>query len=399
MVSRMGVGPVRHQASREGLVEHAGFAWPMDGKHIARPRDPADRSVLQYTNRRRPRQALVARWQRVVCCRLTFAAHLRSDPRARRTLAALDGSTVVVLDALPDRPIASQAAVTFGNFDGVHLGHRALLAVVRQAADRLGGPACVVTFDPHPLVLLRPDRAPQAVDTLQGRLEQLQLAGVDVAVVLRFDAALASQSAHWFAETALFDRLAARAVIVGPDTRFGQGGSGDIALLQSLGRAHGATVTTCPGALYDNAIVSSSRVRHTVAAGDMALAAALLGRPFSLQGPVVQGDQRGRLIGFPTANVDAPSQQRPASGVYACRIALPDGRLLPAVTNCGTRPTFAGARWQVEAHVFDFTEDLYGQTVRLHFVQRLRGEQKFDGLPALQAQITQDMAAARAILA
>jgi riboflavin kinase/FMN adenylyltransferase len=290
------------------------------------------------------------------------------------------------------------SAVAFGNFDGVHLGHRALLGAVRRAADRLGGPACVVTFDPHPLQLLRPQAAPLAVDSLQGRLDQFADCGVDVAVVLAFDATLAAQPPEWFAQTALFGALAARAVVVGPDTRYGQGGRGDLQLLQRYGHAVGAQVEVCPPALHEGQVVSSTRVRAAIAGGDVALARALLGRTWSLHGPIVHGDHRGRALGFPTANLESPLQQQPAAGVYATRLELPGGRSFAAVTHCGTRPTFAGVRWQVESHLPGFDGDLYGQTVRLQFVQRLRGELRFEGPDALRAQIGRDIAAARAAL-
>jgi riboflavin kinase/FMN adenylyltransferase len=306
---------------------------------------------------------------------------------------------VQVLSSLPPEPPSQPAAVTFGNFDGVHLGHRALLAEVRRAADRLGGPACVVTFDPHPLQLLRPAQAPLAVDSLEGRLQQLAAAGVDLTVVLAFDATLAARTAQWFAGDALLQGLHARAIVVGPDTRYGLGGAGDLQLLQRLGHGLGAEIVACPPTLHRGEVVSSSRVRSAIAAGDVLLAAALLGRPWSLHGAVVQGDQRGRTIGFATANIDAHLQQQPAAGVYATRLYLPDGSALDAVSHCGTRPTFSGVRWQVEAHVLDWHGDLYGQTVRLQFLERLRGEQRFDGLEALRTQIGRDIAAARAVFA
>lgn len=304
-----------------------------------------------------------------------------------------------VLTELPLQSLDAAGAVSFGNFDGVHLGHRALLAAVRRAADRFGGPACVVTFEPHPLQLLQPQRAPRAVDSLDGRLQQLAQAGMDLTLVLRFDAALAAQPGDWFVQHVLLGRLNARAIIVGPDTRYGRGGQGDLQLLQRLCAEQGAEVTACAPTLHDGEVVSSSRIRSAIASGDVVRAAALLGRPWSLHGTVIQGDQRGRTIGFATANLDADAQQQPAAGVYATRLWLRDGQVRDAVTHCGTRPTFAGVRWQVEAHALDFDGDLYGQQVRLQFFQRLRGEQRFDGLAALRAQIGRDIDAARAILA
>lgn len=310
-----------------------------------------------------------------------------------------------ILYTLPTRPDPASAqaslrrgAATFGNFDGVHLGHRALLAVVRQAAERSGGPATVVTFDPHPLRLLRPERAPRAVDTLQGRLEWLERVGVDRTVVLRFDQALAERSAQWFANEVLIDGLGAAEIVLGPDTRFGHRGAGDLQLLQQLAAPRGVTVTPCAALSWGGQPVSSSRVRHEVAAGRVEEAAQLLGRPWSLHGTVVRGDARGRTIGFATANLEAPSQIQPAAGVYACRALLADGRVLGAVTNCGVRPTFGHDAWRVEAHLFDFAGDLYDQPLRLAFLQRLRGEQRFASAAELVAQIAVDAEQARQVL-
>ena len=289
--------------------------------------------------------------------------------------------------------------MAFGNFDGVHLGHQALLAALRQLADNLGGLAIVVTLHPHPLLLLRPDRAPQAVDSLDGRLAQLAHFGVNATLVLPFDAALAARSAHWFAETVLFDGLSAGALVTGHDTRFGHGGAGDGQLLHQLAQPRGITVVGCAPVLWQDEVVSSSRVRKTVAAGDVATAAALLGRPWALQGQVVHGDHRGRTIGFATANIAAPDQVMPAHGVYAGWLLRDGHPPLQAVTNVGVRPTFGGQHVQVEAHCLDFEGDLYDQTVRLQFVARLRDEQRFAGKDALVAQIANDVLAARQILA
>lgn len=306
--------------------------------------------------------------------------------------------TVNVLDRLPDTPELTPAAVCFGNFDGVHVGHQTLLAEVRTAADRLGGPACAVTFDPHPLTLLRPEAAPPAVDTLAGRLRGLQACGIDRALVLRFDAELAAKPAEWFARDVLCRALGARWLVAGNDVRFGHGGQGNLALLQAIAGEFGAVVQTCPPLFHAGQVVSSSRVRAAVAAGRVEEAAVLLGRPFCLRGTVVQGDQRGRQLGFPTANVAAPSQVRPAAGVYACLFEGDDGVLHDAVANAGMRPTFAGDRWQVEAHLLEWQGDLYGRPAHLHLVARLRDEQRFAGLDALIAQIRHDIAAARLAL-
>ena len=298
------------------------------------------------------------------------------------------------LSALAALVAGRRSAVTFGNFDGVHLGHKALLGQVRAAAASLSGPAVVVTFDPHPLALLRPERAPACIDTLDGRLNQLAGQGIDAALVLRFDAALAARSAEWFATEVLLAAANAGHIVAGHDTRFGHQGAGDVPLLQRLATRQGATVAQVGPVLFGGEVVSSSRVRRAVSAGATDVAWRLLERPFALAGEVVQGDQRGRTIGFPTANVAAPAQVQPRAGVYAAWLQTPDHGWLPAVVNCGTRPTFDGQRWQVEAHVPGFSGDLYHQQVRLHFGPRLRDEQRFAGLDALLAQIRADTAAA-----
>ncbi len=299
---------------------------------------------------------------------------------------------------LPDHHATVHSAVVFGNFDGVHLGHRALLARLVAHAQDLSGPAIAITFDPHPLAVLRPDRTPLAVEPLDARLRKLRDQGVDRTFVLCFNAAFAAQSANWFASTVLRDLLGARAITVGPDTRFGHGGGGDVDLLRRVMAKSLGIVDIFAGVELDGQLVSSSRVRAAVQAGDVALAARLLDRPFALRGTVVHGDARGRLIGFPTANLQPENQVIPGRGVYACRAAI-DGVKHNAVVNIGTRPTFDGHSLRIEAHILDFQGDLYGRHLELTFIARLRAEQRFDGVPALVAQLTSDVAAARALLA
>jgi len=291
-------------------------------------------------------------------------------------------------------PPARPAAVAFGTFDGVHLGHQALLAALRAGADGLGGPATVLTFEPHPLAVLRPEQAPPAVDPLATRLELLAACGMDIAVVLPFDRALAERAPDWFGREVLLGHLGARLLVTGRDTRFGCGGAGDVALLQTYASEVGAQVAIHPGVQMGGERVSSSRVRAAVAAGDVAAASALLGRPFCLRGSVVRGDGRGRQLGFATANVAAPDQVQPGHGVYVCLVDTGEGPRA-AVTNVGMRPTFAGSARQVEAHVLDFAGDLYDRPLALHFLARLRDEQRFAGLDALVAQIARDVAATR----
>jgi len=312
-------------------------------------------------------------------------------PRAKEPL------TVEILHDLPQAPLPRRAALTFGNFDGVHIGHAALLSVVSQAARKLHGPCTVVTFDPHPLRLLRPESAPLAVDTLAGRLAALQALGVDRTVVLRFDADFAARPAEWFARDVLVRALGASHIVTGPDARFGRGGCGDADLLRRVAADSGGHVEIFQGILHGGAFVSSSRVREAVAAGDVAEAASLLGRPFCLRGDVVHGDGIGTSLGFPTANLASPGQVQPADGVYAA-LAQVGGQTLDAVVHLGARPTFAAARPQVEVHLLDWTGDIYGCAVDLHVIKRLRGVQRFAGTTELTAQIRCDIEGARSAI-
>lgn len=272
-----------------------------------------------------------------------------------------------------------------------------LIDQLRAVAAPAGLAVTVVTFDPHPLTLLRPDRAPLALDTLDGRRRWLRAAGVERVEVLTFDRAFAARSAQWFADEVLFKRYGAQVVIASDDSRFGAGGQGDIALLRQRAAAHGARVLRCPAISRGGEVVSSSRIRRLIAAGELGLANALLGRPFALRGEVVHGDARGRTLGFPTANVAIGGQVRPSPGVYAGHLEV-DGARHPAVCNLGVRPTVDGAAYRVEAHLLDWQGDLYGAQVSLHLHARLRGERRFDGLQALSAQIQRDCVAARACL-
>lgn len=299
-------------------------------------------------------------------------------------------SPLRVHHTLPPQPPAQPAAIAFGNFDGVHLGHRALLAQLRQDADRLNGPLIVVTFHPHPLHFLRPDRAPAALDTLEGRLKWLEHFGVDEVVVLRFDAQLAAVPAEIFAREWLCQRLHGRAFAVGPDMHFGHQRRGDAQLLRTIAAETGGTVHLFRGEQVAGDRVSSSRVRHAVADGNLPLATQLLGRPYALRGHVVHGDARGQTLGFPTANLHAPQQVQPQNGIYA-GLAKVRGQFHPAAISQGTRPTFAGQDVRTEAFLLDFQGDLYDQPLDLHFLFHLRDELHFADLPSLIAQIDRDV--------
>ncbi len=294
----------------------------------------------------------------------------------------------------------ARSVVVPGNHDGVHLGHQALFAHARRVAAGEGLAVVALTFDPHPLRELAPERAPMPLTTIARRVELLLAAGADRVEIAHFDAGYAAQTAEDWVDVRLVRELGARALIVGPDFRFGRDRGGDLARLEELGRARGFVVDVAsevrlPGT---GERVSSTAVRSALMRGDVAHAAALLGRPHRVDGLVVEGHKRGRTIGFPTANLAPDPILLPLDGVYAVRLQLPDGSWKGGVANLGTRPTFAAGR-SLEAHLFEFDGDLYGARASLEFVERIRDEKKFDGPEALVAQIRLDAEVARALLA
>jgi riboflavin kinase/FMN adenylyltransferase len=291
------------------------------------------------------------------------------------------------------------SVVTIGNFDGVHLGHRALVDRTVERARTLDLRPVALTFDPHPTAVLRPDAVPLALQSLDERVAMLRTLGIDHVEVVRFDAELAARTPEEFVTDILAARLDARSVVVGENFRFGRGAAGDVAMLARLGGTLGFDVDAVTLVGGDGAAWSSSALRGLLAAGDLDGVAAGLGRPFSLTGEVVHGAGRGRTIGVPTANVAiAPGRALPADGVYACVATAGEGRW-PAVVNIGVRPTFDGVGRTVEAHLLDADVDLYGRPLTLTFVARIRGEQRFDGPEALVARIRTDIAEAREALA
>lgn len=291
--------------------------------------------------------------------------------------------------------ISARPVLTIGNFDGVHLGHQHLLSRVVARARALDAPACVYTFDPAPRAVLEPERCPPRILDLDQRVALLGRHGIDHVVVEPFDRDFAARPASWFAQEILAERLAPAALVVGHDFRFGRGRAGRTGDLATL--LPDLQVEQVDQLLVEGVRPSSSRIREAVAEGRVRDAAEMLGRDYSLRGVVVPGDQRGQQLGFPTANIDTLAELLPASGVYAARVPI-DGRPLPAVVNLGVRPTFAGRRFLIEAHLLDFEDDLYGRTLELRFVEFLRPERRFSGPEALVAQIAEDVASAREIL-
>jgi riboflavin kinase/FMN adenylyltransferase len=294
-------------------------------------------------------------------------------------------------------PEAPPAAVALGVFDGVHLAHRAILATAVARARAAGLSALACTFDPHPAEILLPGRAPAPISTLEERLEVLVETGVDATVVVAFTPELARVEPEAFVRGVLVERLKAREVVVGYNHTFGRGARGDARLLQSLAEGLGFRAHVVPPLMIDGVPVSSSEIRAALRVGEVERANRYLGRPYAIKGEVVPGAGRGRRLGFPTANIRSDRPVLLPWGVYAGRVQL-EGASHAAVINIGVRPTFGESHLVVEAHLLDFAGTLYGHTLRVAFVIRLREERQFPGPEALRQQIDQDIAAARSRL-
>jgi riboflavin kinase/FMN adenylyltransferase len=300
-----------------------------------------------------------------------------------------------IVRGLPSVPPERRpSAVALGVFDGVHLGHRAILGAAVAHGRAADAPALACTFEPNPLEVLQPERAPLPITTLDERLELIAACGVDGTVVLTFTRELAAVEPEAFVKDVLVERLVARQVVVGFNHRFGRAARGDAALLRELGARMGFTVDVIAPLKVDGAPVSSTAIRAALGRGDLDAAARMLGRPYTLPGTVVAGAGRGRTLGFPTANVAPARPVLVAPGVYACTFEVA-GESRRAVVNVGVRPTFGEATLAVEAYLLDFSGDLYGQTVRLVFVSRVREERRFPSVDALRAQIAEDVETAR----
>lgn len=296
-------------------------------------------------------------------------------------------------------PPASGTAVTIGTFDGVHLGHRALIAATISAARERGLASCAVTWDRHPLQTLRPEAAPPLLTSPERKIELLEETGLDALAVLPFDREFSSWPPEKFVAEVLVRGLRARVVLVGEGWRFGHKAAGDVPLLVRLGDELGFEALAVDLHASGDEATSSSRIRAAVAAGKLDEAAALLGRRFDLDGVVTEGDARGKGMGFPTANVvPDPAVVRPPVGVYACRARVGKSWLAAAV-NLGVNPTFGeGTPVRIEAHLLDFTGDLYGSSLRVEFVRRLRDERRFDTVGELVEQIGRDVEETRRVV-
>lgn len=291
-----------------------------------------------------------------------------------------------------------RAVLTLGNFDGVHLGHQAIVRQAAETAARLGGRAVALTFHPHPVAVLAPDRAPPLIHPLRERLALLAELGAAIIVVQRFTPAFAALDPEAFVRDFLLRHLELVHAVVGYNVTFGRGRAGTVETLRALGARYGFAVDEVGPVTVGGERVSSTTLRDALAVGDVRRAARLLGRPYALRGRVVLGEQRGRTLGFPTANLRyRTGLMLPADGVYAARVQV-DGVARGGVVNIGMRPTFGARRRTVEAHLFDFSGDLYGRWMTVEMIERLRGEQRFSGPAALAQAIAEDVARARALL-
>ena len=293
-------------------------------------------------------------------------------------------------------PVRSGAVLAVGNFDGVHLGHRRMIEQLVALARELGTLAWAVTFDPPPLALLAPGRMPPQLTTLPQKIERLKSIGVDEVIVCPTTRELLALSAEQFFEGILLQQLGCRGMVEGPNFRFGRGRGGDIALLQKLCAEHQLPLVIVEACELEGNMVSSSEVRSALLTGNVAQARRLLGRPYSISGVVAQGAQRGRQLGFPTANLDQIETLLPPEGVYAGQATV-DGVRYPVALNIGPNPTFEEHRLKVEAHLVGFSGDLYGRVVTVEFLEHLRGVVKFPGIEALRTQLQHDIAEAKRI--
>jgi riboflavin kinase/FMN adenylyltransferase len=297
-----------------------------------------------------------------------------------------------------------RTAVTIGAYDGVHRGHLRIIEAVRQLASAAGARSAVMTFDRHPASIVRPESAPKLLTDLDQKLELLAATGIDATVVIHFDETQAREDPAHFARRVLIDALAASIVVVGEDFHFGRNREGNVELLRRLGVEGDFDVQPLELVARPDGVdepISSTAIRRALAGGQVELATELLGRPFEARGVVVVGDQRGRLLGFPTANVEVPNAVcLPADGVYAGWYARPNGDTYPCALNLGRRPTFYehADHSLLEAHLLDFDGDLYGERAKVRFTHFLRSERKFNGIDALVAQLKHDVEHARAML-
>jgi riboflavin kinase/FMN adenylyltransferase len=291
-----------------------------------------------------------------------------------------------------------QPVLTIGNFDGIHLGHKALFDKVKERAAAIGGQSLLMTFDPHPLRVLRPPNAPPLINTQRQKINLLKVQGLDFILVLPFTYKLSRLSAEDFVEQILVKHIGIAELVVGHDYTFGRGRQGNLSLLEKLGKQYGFILHVVHAVSLNGGPVSSTRIRDLVQGGQMPEVARLLSRPFALTGKVIEGSGRGaKLLGFPTANLSVDQELLPREGIYAVKVKL-GKKILGGVTNIGRNPTFAGRGLNVETYIFDLNQDLYGKTITLFFLERLRDEKRFPDARTLKEQIARDVLSAQKII-
>jgi riboflavin kinase/FMN adenylyltransferase len=300
------------------------------------------------------------------------------------------------LDQLPS--LGQPLHLALGVFDGVHAGHQAVIAKVVEAAANEGGLAGLLTFDPHPIQIIAPAKAPSSLlETLDHKARVVAALGVRLFIPLHFDAAMAEMEAHEFVRNLCVAPL--RTIAVGEDWRFGHKRAGDVSLLQRQAEKLGFRLEAVPPVMFDGDRISSTRIRQAIHDGNLDEAAQMLGRRYVVSGPVIAGEKLGRKLGFPTANIATGNLQLPPGGVWAVRVRHADGHCWNGVANLGTRPTVGGESWLLEVHLFGFSGDLYGANLEVSFEKKLRAEMKFPSLDELRLQIANDISAAMASLA
>lgn len=300
----------------------------------------------------------------------------------------------IIID--PKQPLDFETSAGIGNFDGIHLGHKEIIETAKRRSRENSTRSCVITFNPHPQkVLGRKDLS--LIFPLERRFEMLEATGIDAVVCLNFTRELSKVSAENFIKDILLDRLKIKDIVVGPGFSFGHKRKGNVDLLRSMGETHGFNTVVAEVARVDDQVVSSSAIRKLVRDGEISEANRFFGYDYYIEGVVVEGERRGRKLGFPTVNLDTEWEILPKPGVYATYVRLPDG-FHESITNIGIRPTFEESKLTVETHLFDFNDDLYGKKVGVSFVERLRDEKRFASVDELVAQIEHDVAAVRGIL-
>ncbi len=304
---------------------------------------------------------------------------------------------MLVFHRIDDPALSLDASVvTLGNFDGIHLGHQALVSQTVKEARHRNAASVVVTFDPHPLKILAPGRAPRLILTAEDKIEMLGELGVNVVVSQNFDPTFANVHAEAFVRCSLVDRLKTKKIYVGPDLRFGHGRVGNVEQLVGWGKALGFEVSVVEPILLDGVRISSSRIRALVETGRVDEARASLGRHHFISGAVVEGNRRGREIGFPTANIISRTELLPCDGIYATLLYV-DGAWLPSASSIGVNPTFGPGPRTIESYILDFDRDIYHKPIKLAFVKKIRDEKKFADIAALVAQIQDDVKTSRSV--